>query len=323
MALVAADPAPQAAEPPPQIAAMVAPDETAYDLFRALRRSRASGVPCVDGRLAGGCLGPGELVLLHGESGSGKSALLRSILAAYVAGTEVREGAGHSVPAILIDTEGTFDAGLFSEVLQSRVERLCRAAGKGSPVEGCVDEALSRLLVLRPQEPIDLLRNLDHLRALLAANPRVGLLVVDSMSAWQPLATNFPRSVTPFMQESWRALVRLQKEHCVALVVANRGAALGTASSSGPWSCIGSSAKCRHLGIRKLPRRGYIPVSEDADLDDTPPLVFEAFPNNSGPCQVMGDTFEVSVLGFNTGEVISAGTFTLSDGGEVISSSGP
>lgn len=305
------DPAAAATEAQSRAAALVAPDERACDLRRALRRTRTSGVECVDGRLAGGCLGPTELVVLHGESGSGKSALLRSVLAAFIAGAEAHEGAGHGAPAVLVDAEGCFDVGLLAEVLRARAARLGGAV-PAAAVEGSVEEALSRLLVFRPREPVDLLRDLEMLRELLAANPRVGLLVVDAMSAWLPLAGGFPRAVAPFLEESWRALARLQSERCVAVIVAYRGMASGLSASSGPWSAVPSASRCRHLGVRRLLRRGQFLGGDGADGVAGAPSLQD----------FNGDLFEVAALVPGQGIAADVGFFRLSEGGEVLSLEG-
>ncbi|CAK0864598.1 unnamed protein product, partial [Prorocentrum cordatum] len=196
----------------------VRPDETAWDLLRSLRASRGSGLACLDAHLPDGSLGPGELVVVHGAAGAAKSALLRSLLAAYVARTE---RGGHGLPAVLVDADGSFDAGLLAGVLEARGESALRRRREvGRPAEPehavsdaeAVEEALGRLLVLRPDEPQDLLRQLRLLRDVLAANPAVALLVVDSMSAWQTATAAFPKASAPFVRESWRALERLQRE---------------------------------------------------------------------------------------------------------------
>lgn len=307
MALVAADPG-TVRKGSPALAALVLPDETGQDLLRALRSSRVSGLECLDSQLPGGCLGPGELVVIHGESGCGKSALLRSVLAAYVAGSPPSDGAGHGLPAILVDAEGSFDAGLLAEALRARAARAAAAATaaaqvEGAPVrarKGCVEEAMSRLLVLRPREPADLLRNLERLRSVLAANPRVGLLAVDSMSAWQPLAGSFPRAAAPFLREAWSALARLQRAHSVAVVVTHRSSGL-----SGP-SCgtLPPALRCRHLALTRRPRAGMGGV-EDAPASD----IFEVSTLGGAPV----------ALAAGPGAPRACTAFSLSRAGEVVS----
>lgn len=287
------------------IVAAVAPDETAHDLFRTLQNSRGSGLACLDQHLQAGRLGPGELVVIHGESGAGKSALLRNVLAAYIAGPDPADGGGHGVPVVLLDAEGDFDPYQIAEVVQGRARRLRKGLGQdrsGQPqpaaeeeVPAFVEEALSRLLVLRPREPADLLRKLAELRCILAVNPRVGLLAVDSMSAWQPVASCFPRSSTPLLQESWRALARLQREHYVAVVTTHRSSlGGGNSGSTGAWDTASVATRCRHLGIRRCPRNGlaHMPLQSD---------VFEVFPWSAAH-----------------GGLTSVAPFTLSQAGEII-----
>ena len=65
----------------------------AYDLFQALRSSRGT-LPCVDRFLPGDALSPDFALVLHGDSASGKSLLLRNILAAGGRGGEWGGGGG-------------------------------------------------------------------------------------------------------------------------------------------------------------------------------------------------------------------------------------
>jgi len=246
-------------------AARVCPDETAFDVLRAVRSCHGTGLTCIDAHLDGGCLGPSELVVLHGESGSAKSALLRNVLASYVAAAEL---GGHALPAVLIDTEGTFDVLLLADVLTAAAERKraeTSACGKASELAGIqtaelIREALSRLLVLRPAEPADLLRQLCQIREVLIANPTTSLLVVDSMSAWQPIATAFPRAVAPLLREAWKALGRLQHEHCLAVVVAHREDANGFGSTSGfggsTSATTGLTPSCHLSVMRRVAESG-------------------------------------------------------------------
>merc|ERR1711988_1856855 len=125
----------------------------------------------------------------------------------------------------------------------------------GIPTEELVQEALSRLIVLRPSEPVDLLKQLCQLRDVLVANPTTSLLVVDSMSAWQPLATAFPRAVAPVLREAWKALGRLQQEHCLAVVVTQREDSTGLSSAShfgsASSSASGLASRCCHVGMAR------------------------------------------------------------------------
>lgn len=218
----------------------VLPDETAFDVLSAVRSCRGTGLECFDGLLEGGCLGPSELVVLHGESGSAKSVLLRNIVASYIAPSDV---GGHGLPAVFIDTEGTFDVMLLVRLLAAATER----KQIGIPTATLIEEALKRLVVIRPTEPIDLLRQLYQLRDVLTANPTTSLLIVDSMSAWQPIATAFPRALAPVMREAWKALGRLQQEHCLAVVVAHREDVNSMSVSSTNTGTMAS--RCCHLNV--------------------------------------------------------------------------
>jgi len=218
------------------------PDETAFDVLRAVRCCRGTGIACIDGNLDGGCLGPSEIVVLHGESGAAKSTVARNIIVAYIAPTEI---GGHGLPAVLIDAEGTFDVVILARLLTAAAEHHLSSQGcmlSQFSTEELVQESLSRLLVLRPAEPLDLLRQLYSLRDVLEANPTTSLLVVDSMSAWQPLAAAFPRAVTPLLREAWKAMDRLQREHCLAVVVTLR-------ESSADLAKVGAARNFQGFGL--------------------------------------------------------------------------
>lgn len=237
------------------VAFAVAPDETAFDLVRRLCTSRSSGLACLDRNLAGGCLGSGEVVVVHGETGSAKSALLRNLLASYIAPAFC---GGHGLPAVLVDAEGTFDALLMAQLLQSRLGREENTATELLPdaataenergIPELIEEAMSRLLVLSPRDPVELLRQLHRLRDVFAANPTASLLAVDSMSAWQPLVRAYSRTMAPIMRECWRAVARLQREHFVAVVVTYLEVAAESSGGRGaaaPWA----GTACCHLRL--------------------------------------------------------------------------
>ncbi|CAE8628664.1 unnamed protein product, partial [Polarella glacialis] len=244
------------------IAALVAPDETASDLFRTLRSSRGTGIACLDQHLPGGSLGPGQLVALHGETGCGKSVLLRNALAAYIL---PQSCGGHALPSVLIDAERTFDPAILARLLRARLmsseDWRRQAAEEKLDVAEAVSECLARLLILSPSEPIDMLRQLRQLKKVLAANPTAGILAVDSMSAWQSLAAAFPRTVGPPLKECWRALARLQAEHCIAVVVTHRDPVATEGNAA-----IGGNL---HLGLRRLVTASVnVAGHEGMDVDD-------------------------------------------------------
>lgn len=287
------------------ISALLEPDETADDVLRVLKSCRGTGIPCVDRLLEGGCLGPGELVVLRGETGSGKTVLLRHIVARYIAAADV---GGHALPAVVVDTEGTFDLQLLARLLA--VEAQVPRTGddmETREVQATVQEGLSRLLVLRPRDPFELLRQLLQLRDVLAANPAASLVAVDSMSAWQPLAAAFPRAAGAALREAWQALWRLQRERCVAVVVTQRDGdfAGGSAASglhadrrrqpAGPGSTAVIAASCRHLGLERC----------------KPPATAQAGASNAEPA-----CFAVSLVGAAPGSGSSASGLALAAAGE-------
>jgi len=244
------------------IARLVEPDETAYDLIHALQCSRSAGLACIDAHLRVGSLGASELVVIHGESGSGKSVLLQNILVSYLAPDVC---GGHALPVVLVDADNTFSAPLLQRLLEVYIGRTVRRAAHDrssslpptdhpdSLVRDFVEEAMSRLLVLRPREPIDLLRQLRQLCEVFAANPTTALLMVDSMSAWQPLAAAFQRTMAQALNESWRALARLQQTYCIAVVVTYRDLTADSGGAHGPGHTAAAGAgitNCCHLTVQ-------------------------------------------------------------------------
>lgn len=193
-------------------ASLVAPDETAYDLFQIFRHSRGSCLPCFDDHLPASVLA--GLVVLHGDTASGKSVLLRNILATHLLPASC---GGHGLPSVLIDADQSFDLWLLAKLLQDKAKR----AGCGEGVSE-VEESLERLVVCRPLEPLELLQQLSDLRQTFALKPRAALLVVDSMSAWQSMTAAFPRSSGAVLKECWKALSRLQEEASLSVLIAHR-----------------------------------------------------------------------------------------------------
>eukprot|EP00971_Amphidinium_carterae_P122234 2420354-Amphidinium_carterae.1 len=203
----------------------IMPDETAYDLLSTLGSSHSTGLKCIDDHLLGGWLGVEEPLVLQGPLASGKSIALRSILAKFIASTEL---GGYAVPAVHIDTDGSLKARCMMRLLQSCLEGPVNQLGGKMPPQ--VEESLSRLLVLRPREPLQLLQHLWWLRDVLTDNPKTAIITVDSMSSWQGMTGAFARSASPFLSECWSALMRLQREHRIAVVVVRRSSALGLAT---------------------------------------------------------------------------------------------
>ena len=182
----------------------------AYDLFQIFRRSRSTSLPCFDDHLPASVLE--TMVLLHGDSASGKSVLLRNLLATHLLPASC---GGHGLPCVLIDTELSFDLWLLAKLLQDKAKRFDKGVAE-------VEEALEELTVCRPLEPLELLQQLSDLRETLAAKPRAALLVVDSMSAWQSMTAAFPRSSGAILKECWKALKRLQEEASLSVVIAHQ-----------------------------------------------------------------------------------------------------
>lgn len=192
---------------------------------------------CIDANLPGGRLGPGAVVVLRGEAGTAKSALLRCIIVSYIAAPEI---GGHGLPVVCVDADTSFDPVLIARLLESKAGLALGAAATPSLTR----EALSRLMVFRPWEPAEMLKQLCALQTLMAANPTVSLVAVDSLTAWRPLAKTCPRSVGPVLRECWRVLERLQRDHCVAVVATHRESPV-----EGPCAWGGSTGSSCHLAV--------------------------------------------------------------------------
>lgn len=255
------------------ITELVAPDETLYNVIRAALASHGTGISFIDDLLPAGCLGPSEIIAIHGETASGKSTLLRNIFATYVMPLDA---GGHGLPVVLIDADYTFDESTFVKLLEAKA-RAEGFANDAVSLKAVVAQALSKLLVWRPEEPLDLLRVLWRLRDLLAANPTTALLVVDSMSAWHPNLASFPRSSTRVLRECWQALARLQREHCLAVVVAHRDQ---HADNGGIGAKLWTDSACIHLRVLKEAAQG---ASATMELSSPP-----------GVSAVLGFTFALS-----------------------------
>lgn len=296
------------------IAKLVEPDETAYDLIHALQNSCGTGLACIDAHLRIGSLGPGEMVVIHGESGAGKSILLQNILVAYIAPDVC---GGHGLPAILIDADNTFNMSQLVQILEKYIRRTIQTVAEDGSfmvapdeamIKTFVEEAVSRLLVLRPKEPIDMLRHLRGLCEVLAANPTTALLMVDSMTAWQPLAAAFQRTMAQVLNESWRALSRLQQKYCIAVVVAYRDIAADSGANGAGQTAAASAGitNCCHLTIQHTISPG--PASEFTRLEQ---------PEENEP-EFHGEMFKVSSCARMIGDPLKSVPFKLSDVGEVI-----
>jgi len=257
--------------------------------------------------------------VLHGEAGSAKTVVLQNIIALHIAPAVA---GGYALPAVLVDAEGRFDTVAFASLLEGVIAQGTRNQSDSDEGEdvGCiavpalVKEALSRLLIFRPKEPIDLLRQLYQLRDLFLANPTASLLAVDSMSAWQPLTSAFPQAVTPVLRESWNALLRMQHEHCLAVVVTQRD---GDGSSTLPRNngLRGMMNSCLHLNISKHGREaqgidGELEHARKSEAQDSTVL-----PGGT----VFSVSSHLSTAAVGRTRPCGASSFVLSDAGRVSS----
>jgi len=248
MALVlAADDDLEASSGSKRARSLVEVDETAFDLYRMLQSSRGTQLPCFDQHLPANALSSSQTVVLHGEPGAGKTVLLRNILCSYVLPSDA---GGHCLPAVFIDADQSFDVSSLARLLKVKAERTGAAE---EVVAEIVGESLSRVLIFRPREPLELLSQLRELRGIFAENPTAGLLVIDSMSAWQSLTAAFPRSAGTVLKECWHAVARLQRESSVAAILAYRE------------SAVDATGSFLHLGVGRCPKV----LQTEADLPQT------------------------------------------------------
>ena len=309
-------------------------DETAFDLYRMLQSSRGTHMPCFDQHLPANSLSPSHTVVLHGEPGSGKSVLLRNLLSSYVL---PQDAGGHCLPAVFIDPDHSLDLSLLARLLKVKAEHTGTAE---DVVREVVSESLSRVLVFRPKEPIDLLHQLSELRAVFAENPvrpiadlftrvqssfkathvalastvtlfpcssdsllvlllqtrnpTAGLLVVDSMSAWQSVTAAFPRSAGSVVRECWQAIARLQHESSIAAVVSYRDAGVDA-----PGTFL-------HLGVGRCPKVQGPESDPQTSLVGTATEMFSICPWGQNPSPALAPNQDRSFFVVSTaGEVVT------------------
>lgn len=104
-----------------------------------------------------------------------------------------------------------------------------------------------------------MLEQLEWLHTALAENPSTSLVAVDSMTAWQSMAAAFPCSVGAVVRDCWCALARLQREHCIAVVVTHRDSGVSGLEQKVAVAEVG---ECCHLNVERERRAHVGPAIE-------------------------------------------------------------
>ncbi|XP_028646703.1 DNA repair protein XRCC2 [Erpetoichthys calabaricus] len=116
--------------------------------------------------------GPGDVVELHGAEGTGKTELLYHVLVHCILPTA--QG-GLEVEVLFVDTDFHFDMLRLVALLEQRLP--------GSP-EALVRRSLRRLTLVQCSSSVQLLLTLRHLESLLCGRTALGVLMLDSLSAF-------------------------------------------------------------------------------------------------------------------------------------------
>uniref|UniRef100_A0A182JB64 AAA+ ATPase domain-containing protein n=1 Tax=Anopheles atroparvus TaxID=41427 RepID=A0A182JB64_ANOAO len=125
--------------------------ETAYSVIVQQTTSSVNSIPCLDASIfPDGGPKAGELVQIHGESGSGKSLLLLELIARIILPGNC---GGHETGAVFIDCENSFNRVLLLSVMEKYILNLANPAVAGTltPQQIVIIQrtALRRLLLVR------------------------------------------------------------------------------------------------------------------------------------------------------------------------------
>ena len=148
-------------------------------------------------------LKPGHVVELYGTSCCTKTEVLYHLVAQCILPPNWRgvQLNGHNVGVVFVDTEYQFSMLRLFAIMESRVmERLEKVKSDqndddeeqsartdlptGDNVEGFIKTALSKLYVVRCSSSEQLVISLHSLESLLANHPEIGVLMLDSVSAF-------------------------------------------------------------------------------------------------------------------------------------------
>ncbi|KAJ6575230.1 P-loop containing nucleoside triphosphate hydrolase protein, partial [Mycena capillaripes] len=184
----------------------------------------------------------GDVLEIQGPSGSGKTQLLYLLLATCIIPSSK---GGWGKAAVIFDTEGTFDARRFHDVLLFRLVRaFSRTNASSDDAQLAAATALHKLHVFHPASSAQLAASIYNLPAYQKANmpdADIALVAVDSMSAFywpdrftaeqlRPLA--LPNSSTP-LQNALTALQSFRVSHNPVTILTNWALTLAD-NSKGP-----------------------------------------------------------------------------------------
>ncbi|NP_001373408.1 DNA repair protein XRCC2 isoform 2 [Danio rerio] len=124
--------------------------------------------------------GQGDVVEFHGMEGSGKTETLYHLITRCITPTH---SGGLEVGVVFIDTDYHFDMLRFVSILEGRLAEDSKT-GSENEAEETVRSCLCRLSVVHCNSSVQLLLTLHYLENTFSSQPTLGLLVIDSISAF-------------------------------------------------------------------------------------------------------------------------------------------
>uniref|UniRef100_A0A1I7Y7U7 DNA repair protein RAD51 homolog 3 n=1 Tax=Steinernema glaseri TaxID=37863 RepID=A0A1I7Y7U7_9BILA len=176
--------------------------KTAFELLEEERREEvvSTGVEELDAALSGEGLRPGTVYEIVGESSVGKSQLCFQICVNATNNRSRRE-------VLYIDTEGSF-----------RTERIVQIATDRDPLAN-VSGILERINLCRSTDAVELSSALNQATQIAEANPRIGLVVLDSIAFPIRVESESERRKTLIEEVSQQLLKFAFDLRCIVIVV--------------------------------------------------------------------------------------------------------